>query len=176
MGAGRMDHLERLDELSRYIRDCSLCGLGQTAPNPVLTTMRHFRQEFEDHIVSHRCVAGVCTELALSPCENSCPLHMNIPRFLAALQGRAAGRGLRVGDHGQPAALLDRARVPASVRQALPPPDHRRCGEHARGASLHRRLHSAGRSLRAGGRARCSRTAWKLPGAKSPWPARARPG
>ncbi len=81
-GAGRMDHVEQLDELSRYIRDCSLCGLGQTAPNPVLTTMRHFRQEFEDHIVSHRCVAGICTELALSPCENSCPLHMNIPRFL----------------------------------------------------------------------------------------------
>ena len=81
-GAGRMDHLERLDELSRYIRDCSLCGLGQTAPNPVLTTMRHFRQEFEDHIVAHRCTAGICTELALSPCENSCPLHMNIPRFL----------------------------------------------------------------------------------------------
>ncbi len=81
-GAGRMDHLERLDELSRYIRDCSLCGLGQTAPNPVLTTMRHFRQEFEDHIVSRRCIAGICTELALAPCENSCPLHMNIPRFL----------------------------------------------------------------------------------------------
>ncbi len=82
VGSGRMDQLDRLDELSRYIRDCSLCGLGQTAPNPVLTTMRHFRQEFEDHIVSHRCVAGICSELALSPCENSCPLHMNIPRFL----------------------------------------------------------------------------------------------
>ena len=82
LGSGQMEQLERLDELSRYIRDCSLCGLGQTAPNPVLTTMRHFRQEFEDHIVSHRCVAGVCVELALSPCENSCPLHMNIPRFL----------------------------------------------------------------------------------------------
>ena len=82
LGSGHMEQLERLDELSRYIRDCSLCGLGQTAPNPVLTTMRHFRQEFEDHIVSHRCVAGVCVELALSPCENSCPLHMNIPRFL----------------------------------------------------------------------------------------------
>jgi NADH-quinone oxidoreductase subunit F len=75
-------HLEVLDELSRYIRDCSLCGLGQTAPNPVLTTMRHFREEFEDHILSHRCSAGVCEDLALSPCENSCPLHMNIPRFL----------------------------------------------------------------------------------------------
>ncbi len=81
-GAGTAHHLEILDELSRYIRDCSLCGLGQTAPNPVLTTLRHFRNEFEDHIVAHRCTAGVCEELALSPCENSCPLHMNIPRFL----------------------------------------------------------------------------------------------
>ncbi len=81
-GAGTMHHLELLDELSRYIRECSLCGLGQTASNPVLTTLRHFRAEFEDHIVSRRCQAGVCEELALSPCENSCPLHMNIPRFL----------------------------------------------------------------------------------------------
>jgi NADH-quinone oxidoreductase subunit F len=81
-GAGTMHHLELLDELSRFIRDCSLCGLGQTAPNPVLTTLRHFHDEFEDHIVARRCQAGVCTELALSPCENSCPLHMNIPRFL----------------------------------------------------------------------------------------------
>ena len=81
-GAGTDRHLEILDELSRYIRDCSLCGLGQTAPNPVLTTLRHFRNEFEDHIVGRRCAAGVCEELALSPCENSCPLHMNVPRFL----------------------------------------------------------------------------------------------
>jgi NADH-quinone oxidoreductase subunit F len=81
-GAGTTHHVELLDELSRYIRDCSLCGLGQTAPNPVLTTLRHFRNEFEDHIVARRCAAGVCEELALSPCENSCPLHMNIPRFL----------------------------------------------------------------------------------------------
>ena len=81
-GAGTGHHLELLDELSRYIRDCSLCGLGQTAPNPVLTTLRHFRNEFEDHILGHRCGAGVCAELSLSPCENSCPLHMNIPRFL----------------------------------------------------------------------------------------------
>jgi len=71
-----------LDELGRMIRECSLCGLGQTAPNPVLTTLRHFREEYEDHIVAHRCRAGVCQDLALSPCENSCPLRMNIPRFL----------------------------------------------------------------------------------------------
>jgi len=81
-GVGTANHLTLLDELSRYIRECSLCGLGQTAPNPVLTTLRHFHHEFEDHIVARRCQAGVCEELALSPCENSCPLHMNIPRFL----------------------------------------------------------------------------------------------
>jgi NADH-quinone oxidoreductase subunit F len=74
--------LEALDELCRMVRDTSLCGLGQSAPNPVLTSLRHFRHEFEDHILARRCRAGVCQDLALSPCENSCPLHMNIPRFL----------------------------------------------------------------------------------------------
>ena len=78
--------LATLDEISRMIRDMSLCGLGQTAPNPVLTTMRHFRSEFEDHLRARRCRAGVCEDLALSPCENSCPLHMNIPRFLQLLK------------------------------------------------------------------------------------------
>jgi NADH-quinone oxidoreductase subunit F len=82
-GESKLDELELLDDLGRMIRDCSLCGLGQSAPNPVLTTMRHFRHVFEDHIVAKRCRAGVCEDLALSPCENSCPLHMNIPRFLA---------------------------------------------------------------------------------------------
>ncbi len=81
-GNAREADLVALDELSRMIRDTSLCGLGQSAPNPVLTTMRHFRHEFEDHLRAHRCRAGVCENLALSPCENSCPLHMNIPRFL----------------------------------------------------------------------------------------------
>jgi NADH-quinone oxidoreductase subunit F len=81
-GHGVESDLDALDELGRMIRDMSLCGLGQTAPNPVLTTMRHFRHEFEDHIRAKRCRAGVCENLALSPCENSCPLHMNIPRFL----------------------------------------------------------------------------------------------
>jgi NADH-quinone oxidoreductase subunit F len=81
-GEATLADLDQLDELCRMVRDTSLCGLGQSAPNPVLTTLRHFRHEFEDHIVARRCRAGVCEDLALSPCENSCPLHMNIPRFL----------------------------------------------------------------------------------------------
>ena len=73
------------------IRDTALCGLGQTAPNSILTTLRHFNDEFEDHIKAKRCRAGVCQDLALSPCENSCPLHMNIPRFLQLYkEGRLA--------------------------------------------------------------------------------------
>jgi NADH-quinone oxidoreductase subunit F len=81
---GEANHadLDALDELCRMIRDTSMCNLGTSAPNPVLTSLRHFRHEFEDHILAKRCRAGVCEDLALSPCENSCPLHMNIPRFL----------------------------------------------------------------------------------------------
>ncbi|MDW8130692.1 MAG: FAD-dependent oxidoreductase [Bryobacterales bacterium] len=81
-GQATEEDLHRLDELARMIRDMSLCGLGNSAPNPVLTALRHFRHEFEDHIRARRCRAGVCEDLALSPCENSCPLHMNVPRFL----------------------------------------------------------------------------------------------
>jgi len=81
-GSGTQHQVGVLNELGRMIRETALCGLGQSAPNPVLTTMRHFREEYDDHILARRCRAGVCQELAVSPCENSCPLRMNIPRFL----------------------------------------------------------------------------------------------
>ena len=113
--------LELLDELCRMVRECSLCGLGQSAPNPVLTTLRHFRDEYEDHIVAHRCRAGVCQELAFAPCENSCPLHMNIPRFLTLYQeGRLEDAFVSV-DSRQSFARIDGPRLPASLRQPLPP-------------------------------------------------------
>ncbi len=118
-GAGTERHLEMLDELSRYIRECSLCGLGQTAPNPVLTTLRHFRNEFEDHILAHRCHAGVCEDLALSPCENSCPLHMNIPRFLQLFkEGRLEEAFLAV--------IMDNP-LPASTGRVCQHPCDNRC-------------------------------------------------
>lgn len=81
---GRADEtdVQNLEELAQMIKEMSLCGLGQTAPNPVLTTLRYFRREYEEHLRAHRCHAGVCEDLFLSPCENSCPLHMRIPQFL----------------------------------------------------------------------------------------------
>ena len=62
-GKGEMEDLDQLEELSNYIKSASLCGLGQTAPNPVLSTLRYFRDEYIAHIVDKKCPAGVCKSL-----------------------------------------------------------------------------------------------------------------
>ncbi|HEY0592553.1 MAG TPA: NADH-ubiquinone oxidoreductase-F iron-sulfur binding region domain-containing protein [Thermoanaerobaculia bacterium] len=130
-GAGTARHLELLDELGRYMRDCSLCGLGQSAPNPVLTTLRHFRNDFEDHIVARRCAAGVCEELALSPCENSCPLHMNVPRFLQLWQEQ------RLEDAFE--AIVMENPLPASTGRVCQHPCENRCRRRTVDAAVNMR-------------------------------------
>ncbi len=62
-GQGTLEDLDRLEELSAYIKSNALCGLGQTAPNPVLSTLRYFRHEYEAHVVDKKCPAGVCKDL-----------------------------------------------------------------------------------------------------------------
>ena len=62
-GNATMEDLDKLEELCYYIKENSLCGLGQTAPNPVLSTLRYFRDEYEAHIKEKRCPAGVCKKL-----------------------------------------------------------------------------------------------------------------
>ena len=62
-GNGEMEDLDKLEELANYIKSASLCGLGQTAPNPVLSTLRYFRDEYIAHIVDKKCPAGVCKKL-----------------------------------------------------------------------------------------------------------------
>jgi len=62
-GAGELSDLETLKELAPTIKDASLCGLGQTAPNPVLTTLNYFLDEYKAHIEEKRCPAGVCKAL-----------------------------------------------------------------------------------------------------------------
>ena len=59
-GEGKLEDIQMLDKIGNYIRDASLCGLGQTAPNPVLTTLRYFRDEYMEHIVDKKCRAGKC--------------------------------------------------------------------------------------------------------------------
>jgi Pyruvate/2-oxoacid:ferredoxin oxidoreductase delta subunit len=62
-GKGSQNDLDSLEELGQIIKDCSLCGLGQTAPNPVLSTLKNFHDEYLAHVVEKRCPAGVCTSL-----------------------------------------------------------------------------------------------------------------
>ncbi len=62
-GNGELEDLDKLEELANYIKSASLCGLGQTAPNPVLSTLRYFRDEYVAHIVDKKCPAGVCKKL-----------------------------------------------------------------------------------------------------------------
>lgn len=62
-GEGTMEDLDKLEELCHYIKQNALCGLGQTAPNPVLSTLHFFRDEYEAHVKDHKCPAGVCKSL-----------------------------------------------------------------------------------------------------------------
>jgi NAD-dependent dihydropyrimidine dehydrogenase PreA subunit len=62
-GKGKEDDIALLEELAAGVKDTSLCGLGQSAPNPVLSTIRYFRDEFDAHIKDKRCPAGVCRAL-----------------------------------------------------------------------------------------------------------------
>ena len=71
-GKGRRDDLEKLEELASYVSRGSLCGLGQTAPNPVLTTLRYFREEYEAHLNEKRCPAGHCPSLVHYSINDNC--------------------------------------------------------------------------------------------------------
>ena len=62
-GEGTLEDLDRMEQLCYYIKANSLCGLGQTAPNPVLSTLRYFRDEYIAHVVDKKCPAGVCKDL-----------------------------------------------------------------------------------------------------------------
>ena len=62
-GKGTLEDIDKLEELAHYIKENSLCGLGQTAPNPVLSTLKFFREEYIAHVVDKRCPAGVCKAL-----------------------------------------------------------------------------------------------------------------
>ena len=85
-GNGTLEDLDKLEALCYYIKENSLCGLGQTAPNPVLSTLKNFREEYEAHVVEKRCPAGVCKNLVqikivpdkckgCTLCARNCPVN-----------------------------------------------------------------------------------------------------
>ena len=85
-GKGTLEDLDKLEALCYYIKENSLCGLGQTAPNPVLSTLKNFRDEYEAHVVDKKCPAGVCKNLVqikivpdkckgCTLCARNCPVN-----------------------------------------------------------------------------------------------------
>ncbi len=84
-GKGTPEHLEKLENLGNVIKDTALCGLGQTSPNPILSTMRYFQDEYKAHVVDKKCPAGVCTNLlefhitekciGCGSCRKGCPVE-----------------------------------------------------------------------------------------------------
>jgi NADH-quinone oxidoreductase subunit F len=103
-GKGEEGDIEKLQDLGQAIKDASLCGLGQSAPNPVLSTIRFFRHEYEAHIRDHRCPAGVCAALVRAPCSNACPAGVNVPGYVSLLGEERYGEALRLHRERNPLA------------------------------------------------------------------------
>lgn len=93
-GEGQITDIDLLEELAGSIKDTSLCGLGQTAANPVLTSIKYFRQEYEAHIRDKYCEAAVCETLSKVPCQNSCPAGINVPEYIALIGKKKYSRSL----------------------------------------------------------------------------------
>ena len=85
-----------LQELAEMIKATSLCGLGQTAPNPVLSTLKWFRDEYEAHIYDRDCPAGACKDLVGVPCQNACPVGTETWRYVAHVARKEYGEAYRV--------------------------------------------------------------------------------
>lgn len=118
-GKGRSEDLDTLLTIAKTVKECSLCGLGQTCPNPVLTTLNYFRDEYEAHIKEKKCPAAVCDALMISPCQHTCPVGINIPKYVAHI---AAGEYLEAIE-----TIRERNPFPAICGRICHHPCERRC-------------------------------------------------
>ena len=82
-GNATLQDIDLLEDLAIAVRDSTMCGLGQTAANPVLSTLMYFRKEYERHVVDKRCDALVCKDLTGAPCQASCPLGTEVWKYVA---------------------------------------------------------------------------------------------
>jgi NADH-quinone oxidoreductase subunit F len=105
-GHGEEGDIERLIELGEQIKETSLCGLGQTAPNPVLSTIRFFRNEYEEHIRDKHCEAGVCPSLVRAPCQTACPAGVDVPGFVSLIGEKRYADALQLHRERNPFAAV----------------------------------------------------------------------
>lgn len=106
IGQGREGDIERLEHLGEWIKKTSLCGLGQSAPNPVLSTIRYFRHEYEHHIREHKCEAGKCAKLVRAPCQSACPAGVDVPGFVSLTAEKRYAEALKLHRERNPFAAV----------------------------------------------------------------------
>ena len=95
-GRGEEADVDQLIQLGEMIKETSLCGLGQTASNPVLSTIRHFGHEYIEHIRDKHCRAGVCPSLVYAPCSSACPANVDIPGYVSLVAEKRYAEALRL--------------------------------------------------------------------------------
>jgi NADH-quinone oxidoreductase subunit F len=84
-GIGREEDFQTIKELGETIMETSLCGLGQTAPKPALSTLKYFLEEYKEHIIEHRCAGATCDSMVISACQHACPAGIDVPNYIAAI-------------------------------------------------------------------------------------------
>ncbi len=84
-GNGQDGDIDQIELWGNYVKKSALCQLGGTAPNAVLSTLHHFRDEYEEHIHEKHCRASVCDALVESPCAHACPAEVNVPQYLGLI-------------------------------------------------------------------------------------------
>ena len=118
-GKGTMEDIATLEELSAMMQDACLCALGQTAPNPALSTLRHFREEYEAHIIDKKCPAAMCQALFRAPCQHTCPVGLDVPGYIALIKSDKPAEAYKL--------IMQRLPLPMSVGRVCPHPCERKC-------------------------------------------------
>jgi NADH-quinone oxidoreductase subunit F len=118
-GRGTEKSITQLEALGEAVRKGSLCGLGQTAPNPVLTTIKYFRDEYLAHVREKRCPAGACQPLFIAPCSNRCPGEVDVPAYLSLVAENRVEEALR--------SHMERNPFPSVCARVCPHPCEQRC-------------------------------------------------
>ena len=85
-GEGTIEKISLLEELAKVVADTTMCGLGQTAPNPVLSTIKYFINEYKEHILEKKCRAFVCKDLVGASCQSACPVGTEVWKYVAHIE------------------------------------------------------------------------------------------
>ena len=101
-GMAEIEDIDLLMELAETVKNASMCGLGQSAANSVISTMLHFRKEYELHAIKKRCPAAVCQKVISSPCQHTCPIDTDVPAYVALIGKGELRKAVEVIRHGNP--------------------------------------------------------------------------